>query len=78
MTTANASLKLAAPAAPEPFANLRCIRCGENCCLSLHLDSLTVFTCRECGEDFELSEVHALLAEWQRLLTWIGQAAGKT
>lgn len=54
----------------QPFAGLKCILCSESDCLTLDLDDLTTFRCRECEGEFTQGDVDAHIGTWQRVLAW--------
>lgn len=58
------------------FANLLCPKCGvSGSCILLHLDDLTVCTCAECEDEFEIDDVRGFIESWQAVLVWLEQSS---
>lgn len=57
---------------------LICPKCGKSCAgITLHLDDLETFSCIECTEDFDASDVEELIAKtdrWLDVLSWVKRA----
>ena len=77
----NATLKLneqpATEAKPRGFGNLPCIRCGEECTVSIDLNDMTgdeALQCRECEATYSLADVQAVMNKWAPVLAWIETA----
>jgi hypothetical protein len=56
----------------SPFADMRCIHCGEAGGLAVKVDDLTLMC--ECGEETTRAEVEAIVHAWTRLFAWIDSA----
>lgn len=65
----------AAPAARDGGLLLPCPRCGQaEASVTLYLADLDTLECGDCGEEFTLDEVRALVERWGRIIAWIDQA----
>lgn len=53
---------------------VKCIKCLEPDAVSVRLDDVDCFHCKECEEDFETSDITAFVAEWQAVLAWTAGA----
>ncbi len=53
---------------------VRCPLCGQEGGVSLKLADLESCSCGECGEDFSLTDVRAMLAAWGEILAWVESA----
>jgi hypothetical protein len=73
MTTATQTAPQTAPTA-RGFGELPCILCGQTCLIRVDLDDLSLFTCAECGQEFNVEDVRAHAAAWQRVLAWLDAA----
>lgn len=60
----------------EAFRGLRCVLCGQEDCVSVDLDDLETFRCRQCEEEFTRADVVQQVAAWGRVLAWVDQSAG--
>lgn len=55
---------------------LPCPMCGEaEASIGLDLSTKT-FGCCECGTDFELEDLRAILARWAKVLAWVDAMPG--
>lgn len=54
--------------------NVKCVKCGQEECVSLAAHDLEQFSCSECGETFTAQDVVAMMKEWAALLKWIETA----
>ena len=74
----SAPINAPAPAAQEapkhPFAGLRCLICGHEDCVSLDLDDLKTFRCRECEDEFSIDTVEEVVKSWQKVAAWVEMA----
>jgi hypothetical protein len=57
--------------------DLACIKCGEECCLSLDLNDLETVRCPECDNEYTLEEVRKVIGQWARLLAWVDLAPAR-
>lgn len=54
---------------------LPCPKCWQDeASVSLHLDDMQTFTCRDCETEFTRDDVAAFIAKWTPVLKWIEQA----
>lgn len=60
--------------AVKPFAGLTCPKCGAEDCISLDLDDLISFHCRECEDCFDVNDVRKSIEQWSKVLAWIDAA----
>ncbi len=56
------------------FDNLPCIKCGEEACITLRLDSFDEddsLHCVACEVDFSRADVARTIAAWGPVLAWL-------
>ena len=59
----------------NPGCLLPCPKCGEvSATIALNLGDMQTFTCQECSEEFDRSDIESFIAKWQRLFAWIDTA----
>lgn len=70
------SLRLqAAKPLERGFPSLPCVLCGNaDGNVTVSLDDVSQFNCKECGGDFDAPTVRGHIALWQRVLAWIDTA----
>jgi hypothetical protein len=73
-----ATPKLAPTTSPAPkgFGPLRCLLCGAEGGISLHLTDLQSVHCHECSDEFSVATLRDHVARWSRVVAWIDLAAG--
>lgn len=58
--------------------NLTCIKCGNQGEISLDMDDLKTFRCRQCDDEFTAEDIAEVIGEWKRALDWINVGADAT
>lgn len=59
----------------SPFAGLKCLCCGEVDVVSIDLDDLKTFRCRECSDEFDKDAVAEQVEKWAKVMEWIDKAS---
>ncbi len=56
------------------FGTLRCLLCGAEGGISLHLTEIDSVHCHECGDEFSLADLRDVVGRWQKVLQWCESA----
>lgn len=52
--------------------NVPCILCGDaDGSVTVDLADVTLFSCKQCGNDFSADDVEKSVNNWRRVLEWI-------
>ncbi len=54
---------------------VRCLHCGEEETVRLHVHDLNTFTCSSCDAEFTADDVRDEMGRWAKLLAWLDTAA---
>ncbi len=53
---------------------VHCPLCGEEDSLRINVDDVHNLTCSRCDGDLTADDIREVMAQWQRLLTWLETA----